>query len=651
LKVPLIPSPRFSSASQILLLGLCLSLHSIPQAQADVENPSTSPYLQELIHRATQLGLADQRYWHLLLHYRPNVIEGFTSQADDPDFFLAPSGKTDPQAELEATLRAFFSSEEFGETPQHAQCAFVARYHWLSTQLAFDEHRLPRQSCQHFQLWLQELNPAGVSLIFPSAFLNNPPSMFAHTLLRIDQAEQTEETKLLAYTINFAARPTTDFVLAYAYMGLTGGFKGYFSIKPYYLMVKEYGDIQNRDIWEYQLAFTQEEIHRMLMHEWELQGIHFDYFFFKENCAYQIVSLLEIAKPELHLTDQFYLWTIPGETVRLISQEPGLVKQVTFITSRTTSIRRKVDALQSNETQILSLLIHDPTGFQDSRFQSLSPERQVFLLDLAIDYLQDHFNGREKEAVEEQAQLHRLLTARSELNVLPPPLFINPFTSRPELGHKPARVGIGVGWRQDEFFEEVTLRAAYHDLLDPDPGYVPNSQIELLSFSLRHYNTRDQTRLEKLTFANIISLTPIDTLIKAPSWKVSAELDTVSVNGCRYCRNFRFNGGVGLTGETHLIGSEVFFALPELEVDYSQAYDKNYRAGGGITGGFLTSLTPRWKILATGSYLRFPLGESSEAFRAFFGQRYTLQQNLALRFDFKHRKKDNEAVFQIQAYF
>jgi hypothetical protein len=604
-----------------------------------------------LIQRATQLGLANQRYWHLLLHYHPNVVEGFTSQADDPDFFLAPNGKTDPQAELEATLQAFFSSEEFGDLHQPAQCAFVARYHWLHTQLAFDPSRLPRQSCTEFQLWLQELNPAGVSLIFPSAFLNNPPSMFAHTLLRIDQGEQTEETKLLAYTINFAARPTTDFFLAFAYMGLTGGFEGYFSIKPFYELVKKYGDIQNRDIWEYQLDFTQEEIARVLMHEWELQKIHFDYFFFKENCAYQILSLLEIAKPELHLTDQFYLWTIPGETVRLISQHPGLVKRVTFMTSRTTSIRRKLDALQPNETQMVSVLIHDPSGIEDPSFRGLSPERQVFLLDLAIDYFQYHVIGREEEAVEEKAQLHRLLTARSELNVLPPPLFVNPFPTRPELGHKPARIGFGVGWRQDEIFEEVNLRAAYHDLLDPDPGYVPNSQIELLSVSLRYYNTRNRTRLEKLTFANIISLTPIDTLIKAPSWKVSAELDTITFNDCRYCRNFRFNGGVGLSGETHLIGSEVFFALPEVEVDYSQAYDKNYRAGGGITGGLLTSLTPRWKILATGSYLRFPLGESSEAFRGFFGTRYTLQQNLALRFDYKYRKDDNEALLQIQAYF
>ena len=456
LKASLIPSGRTFSTLHRLLIVLCigvfLNLQGHPSALASDTEPRSSQYLNELIHRAHQLGLANHRYWHLLLHYRPNVLEGFMSQADDPDFFLAPDGKTDPKAELEATLQAFFSFKEFGDIKQPAQCAFVARYHWLHAQLNFDPNRLPPQPCKEFELWLQELNPEGVSLIFPSAFLNNPPSMFAHTLLRIDQVGQTEETKLLSYTINFAARPTTDFFLAFAYMGLTGGFEGYFGIKPFYELVKKYGDIQNRDIWEYQLNLTPEEILRLLMHEWELQKIHFDYFFFKENCAYQILSLVEVAKPELHLTDQFYLWTIPGETGRLISQQSGLVKRVTFMNSRTTTIRRKVDALEGNEAQILSLIIHDPHGVQDSTFQALSEERQVFLLDLAIDYFQYSTIGKEDEAVEEKAQMHRLLIARSQMHVLPPPLFVSPFTSQPELGHKPARAGFGVGWRQDEVF-------------------------------------------------------------------------------------------------------------------------------------------------------------------------------------------------------
>ena len=118
-------------------------------------------------------------------------------------------------------------------------------------------------------------------------------------------------------------------------------------------------------------------------------------------------------------------------------------------------------------------------------------------------------------------------------------------------------------------------------------------------------------------------------LIKAPSWKLRFELDTVKFNGCRYCRNINLNGGLGLTLESQWIHPIVFFALPELDANYSDAYDGDYRIGGGSTVGMITNLTKKWKIMASGSYLRYPLGDSSDAVLFFFGQRYTLKKNLA----------------------
>lgn len=646
---------RSPQSYQVLLIGFVLGLFfSLPffhSATANTGEESNSPYLADLISRAQEAGLADQRTWHLLLHYRSHVTGGHTSQSDDPQFFLAKNGKADPQAELEATLRSFFSSQKFGSLHQSSPCAFIARYHWLKSKLSIEENRLPPYYCEHFSHWYRELNPRGLTLIFPSSYLNNPSSMFAHTLLRIDQKGQTEETKLLAYTINFAAQPTTDLGITYAVLGVTGGFKGRFSIKPYYLKLREYGDIENRDIWEYQLGLSQEQIRFMLMHVWELQLTYFDYFFFKENCAYQILSLLEVAVPQWHLTDQFTLWTIPAETVRLLNQRPEFIQDVSFNPARTTTIRRKLEQLPSNENPILSQIIDDPQALKTPAFANLAFTRQAFVLDLAIDYFQYTSIGKEEENVREGQQLHRLLAARSDLDVDSPSVPIRPFTTRPELGHKPARAGIGVGWRNDEFFEEMTLRAGYHDLLDPDPGYVPYAQIELLGLSVRHYNKRNRTRLETLSLANIVSLTPVDRLIKAPSWKIRLKLDTIKINGCRYCRNINLNGGVGLTLESRWMHPIVFFGLPELDANYSDAYDGDYRIGGGSTAGLITNLTKKWKVMATASYLRYPLGDSSDAFLFFVGQRYTLHENLALRFEFNRRPQDTEGVFQIQAYF
>jgi len=35
---------------------------------------------------------------------------------------------------------------------------------------------------------------------------------------------------------------------------------------PYYLKVREYNDMENRDVWEYELNLSPEEIDRLLMH-------------------------------------------------------------------------------------------------------------------------------------------------------------------------------------------------------------------------------------------------------------------------------------------------------------------------------------------------------------------------------------------------
>ena len=65
----------------------------------------------------------------------------------------------------------------------------------------------------------------------------------------------------------------------------------------------------------------------------------------------------------------------------------------------------------------------------------------------------------------------------------------------------------------------------------------------------------------------------------------------------------------------------------------------------------MADLTERWKILASTSYLRFPLGDRSDDFRWFVGQRYTLGQNFAVRLEYNHRDHDNDVMFAVQAFF
>jgi len=643
--------PRVFLTCRLYIVALLFMLLFVPASPVDAAEPPDDSYLAELINRGGQAKLAGNREWHLLLHYRKDLFGGYTSEQDDQGFFMSPDGKTDPQAELDATLKQFFSSELVGRSKQPAQCAFIARYHWLRERLQFDDSRLPKMPCERFDRWFNDFEAQSITLIFPSAFLNNPASMFGHTFLRVDQKGQTEQTRLLAYTINYAAYVPPDAGIAYPIRGIFGGYSGYFSTYPYYLKVQEYRDFENRDIWEYRLNFSQDQVERLLMHSWELGNASFDYFFFKENCSYHLLALLDYADPTLHLTDEFVLWTVPADTVRLIASKPGLVSGIAYRPSRSNVIRRKRESLPASERELAHQITQDTSKLTSPAIAQLGLTKQAFLLDFASDYLRYRIETTDSPPPEWREHNRAILTARSQLRIPSEEFKVVPFAKQPELGHKTSRASIGAGWRNNDTFEEVAVRAGYHDLLDPEVGYTPDAQIEIASLTLRHYNRADQTRVERATLANVLSLSPIDSIFHAPSWKINVGMNTIRFGDCQLCSNGVINGGIGAAKESHWLKREVVFAFAEAEANYSRAYQENHRVGGGGTVGMLADLTDRWKLMASGTYLRYALGDKSDDFRWFVGQRYTVSQNWALRLEYNHRDHDNDVIFSMQAFF
>jgi hypothetical protein len=633
----------------IHILLAIIAFSSIPSL--GLAEPVARSYQHELIEQALHARLADEREWRLLLHYQNNFLGGVTSEEDDPGFFLSQDGKQDPQAELAATITQLFSADPVGRSKQPAQCAFIARYHWLKERLRLDPERLTPLSCERFDRWRAEMNPQGVSLIFPAAFLNNPASMFGHTFLRIDQKGQTELTRILAYTIDYAADVPPGAGIEYAYMGIFGGYKGFFSTPPYYLKVQNYRDIENRDMWEYPLNLTADQIDRLLMHAWEMGNAYFDYFFFKENCSYHILSLLEYANPALHLRDRFSLWTIPADTVRAIVDYPGLVGTPVYRPSRSTIIKRK-RVLLTPEEQILShRIMNDPHVIGEAGFASLPLNRKAFVLDVVTDYLRYKGETDDPEVGVYKERNRTVLTERSKLSIPSEDIKIHPFTKQPDVGHRTSRVTIGGGWRNHDTFEEVSFRSVYHNLLDPEPGYTPDAQLEALAVTVRHYNRAQQTRVERATLIDIVSLSPIDGLFKAPSWKANVGMQTIRRRGCQLCNNVVADGGIGAAMESHLLTREVLFAFAEAEGNYSKAYDERHRIGGGATVGLLADATERWKLMVSGTYRRYPLGDKSDEIRWYVGSRFTLAQNWAVRLDYHHRDRDDDVVCTLHAFF
>jgi len=582
---------------------------------------SSDSYLEQLINRASSAHLAETREWRTLIHYRENVIfPGVTGQADEPDFYLAADGKTDPEAELHATLRAFFAAPVTEtDAVQHPQCRFIARFHWLRDALEFDPGHLPPQPCTRFLNWRSALNADALTLVFPSAYINNPSSMFGHTLLRIDSVDQDERTRLLAYAINYAVGPGGDNGTLFILKSLVGAYPGVFSISPYYVKVKEYSEMENRDIWEYRLNFSREEIDRLLMHAWELGPTRFDYYFFDENCAYHLLSLLEVARPSLNLTGSFRGWVIPIDTVRRVVEQPGLLEEVVYRPANNMWLKDRLNDMSDPELELVRRLVQSDVSITE--LETLPPERQAALLEGAYSLLRyEVAQGRYPADV--SAPLSReLLVARSRLPMGVEDRQPRMPSVRPDQGHETRRLSLGVGRDDGADFQTLGFRPAYNDLLDPGGGYTEGAQISFLDIVLRHYVADGPLELEKLTLIDIYSLAPRDAFFKTVSWKINTGLVRTRTASNEHGAVYRTNGGAGLAWGKW--DHAVFYGFLEGTIDVGGLLDDDYAVGAGPALGLFTNPSQAWKVNLYARSQYFHFGDSHTE------QEITLEQSIS----------------------
>lgn len=475
-------------------------------------------YLAQLQNQARAQHLASDAQWQVLLHYAQHPITGVTrSLADDPAFFNAKNGQYDAQAELDATLASFFDTTLIPPVNQTAQCRFAARYHWLKQQLNFDTARLPDQACPRLQEWLNALDPQGVTLVFPSAYLNSPASMFGHTLLRIDAKGQDEQSRLLAYSISYAANADPGDGISFAIKGLAGMYPGSMANSPYYIKVREYTDMESRDIWEYQLTLSVTEIEQLLRHAWEIGATRFDYWFFDENCSYMLLTLIDAARPGSNMAQQFRWHAIPVDTVRAVVDTPGLVAKKTYRPAAGTELMHRAGLLSPASRQ-LAMDIAD--GGSLERVQGLPDEVEI------LEFADRLINFRGQSGQISQAvglpRLSLIHQRRSAFPALELPKVAQP--AAPETGHDPARLSVALGQISGRAAWSARLHPAYHDLMDPDIGYIKGAQIRFFDLGLSQ-RSGERPQADYFLPVDIVSLAPREDWYQAVSWRVRFGLD------------------------------------------------------------------------------------------------------------------------------
>lgn len=590
--------------------------------------------IQNYINRAEQKKLDQDMTWQRLMY----ADQSQTSEVNYDGYFYAIDGKTDIKNELHADIQALFQQTENNHS---IRCKFPARSRWLIEQLQIPTQQLPNVNCDEFDTWINQIKPYKATLIYATDFMGNPSSMFGHTLLRLDPKDQ-KQLNLVSYAVNYAATVNSQDNWSYAWKGLTGQYPGEYSLMPYYRKVKEYGDFESRDLWEYELNLTPEETRFLVEHIWEMQHVSFPYYFVSDNCAYRLLGLIDLVRPQLNLKKQFNYAAIPIETLKAVDDQ-NLVKDVVYRPALETQLLSQAKQHRTHLAKVAHKVALLPSDQIQAVLSAYNIQDQAKILEMAYDDLYLQFVSRVVETEIAQPRLRQLLALRSQIEVEKQRQAPTRPKMQPVEGHHARNISVNGGESQGKTFVELGHRQAYHDLIDPQGGYRLGTQLLFLDGSVQYRD--DQLKLEHLDLLSVNSYNPIQPFKSPISWGFNFGWKQEAVHDGQFSKdqqhgvmNLNMQAGYSLADydRRHLC-----YVQLQSHVQGGKNLDKGWRVGAGPTVGCMNRWTDRINSVLQ---VELPYWQDQNQWNLKLGSQvqYSFDSNNAMRLSWDFEQQDHK---------
>jgi hypothetical protein len=451
--------------------------------------------------------------WAALFHVKNNQ----QSDIADPSFYLSK----------ERTLESEYIAATAALDQKDANitlCRYPARFRYLNKKLNLD---LSFDHCDNFMQFLNESRGESASISFASAYLESPMSLFGHTFITVHKPDN----RFFSQTISFAAEvPEKVNFFELAGKGIGGGFSGKFVAAPYFKLFEGYNMVEQRGISEYQLNLNQEEIENMLWHVYELYDISVDYKFLTNNCAFETLWLLEVARPSMHIVDHFNGVVIPYQTITTL-KKIGLVSQIQTQPSSIESLFEIYSTLNDDEKEFfhsLQLSENKKEMIQTSILDKTSKDKMGYLINSYYDLLFKRYRMGKADF--------------DEVKTIP-------YTPYSELinGEPSQRGGskfeIGYLRNQDKDWALLSLKPYSMNRLEDRFSVLGDATLEIMNIDLLKEN--NEARVESLSVFNLESYTKQFDFYKPPSWKLQIGADRLLDNKLNPVMRFGIGGSWG----------------------------------------------------------------------------------------------------------
>lgn len=495
--------------------------------------------------------LASEQTWLKLLHYRSSDGFGMNrSRIINQDFFIDPTGWTDPAAELSASLAAFDQLPT--QNPNdHARCRYPARFAWLIEELGENYFTDINVECTALREWLPPGVSPRLSAVFVSGYFGNPASFFGHVLI-VESSRAEDRAQLLNDALNFGALvPKNENPVVYIIKGLFGGYTSSFSNREFFNYNHSYGEEELRDLWVYPLHIDGAKARFLRLHMWELSRARFRYFFTKDNCGFEVSEYLSVVLDDLH--SPMRPWYAPLDLFHAldgIQRSSGIFIKPIWLPSRISRFRRQYKALDRTQRRAFQAVLSQ--GVQsnplnasgaDLNLSGLDEDERAQVLDAVLTYSElkdDPEDAPQRETLRREALSRRTsLPAAGEAPVSRSP-------SPPHVQQRTSTVQLGAGLSNRESYGGVLrIRPAYQDLLTA--GVEPSSRAILSAFELQLDVAPRQLTFRRLDIIHVESLGLGATGVKGDrsfAWQLRAGI-VGEPESCGSCTGPLLEAGIG----------------------------------------------------------------------------------------------------------
>lgn len=382
----------------------------------------------------------------------------------------------------------------------------------------------------------------------------------------------------------------------YAWLGMTGGFPGTYAMHPYYVKINEYNDMESRDLWEFRLNLTAEELEFLQAHLWELSSVYFPYYYLDENCSYQLLTLLEAVRPSASLTNRFSLFVTPTDTLHTMNEQGFFTGKTDY---RAAVFTRYTTFFENSSAQARSI-------FKDLLTSRALPQEQTVDNVAAVDMLLEYYKYTNEYEISgwkpvDLAHYRALLYWRSKL-ALDPGLerfVIADAEKNPLAGFKSTEIRAGYYSASSAHALVFGIRPALREFQDVTLGFSPWSQMQIMGFSLSYLVKENQVRLEEFNVVDLAALSPWRAHIRKLTYRLRTGLyryDQFLPVGISTL-SWDSTAGAGLT--LPLGKSAGFFLMAQATGQVASLWEKTLRIAPSAFAGIKANWSARFNSILT----------------------------------------------------